>query len=270
MFGRNSLKGTQKGDLMGDKTAIEWTDATWNPWQGCTKVSPGCKHCYMYTGKLRYGQDPAIVVRSKTTFRDPLKWTRPQRVFTCSWSDFFHEAADLWRPEAWDIIKQTPHLTYQILTKRPQRIPACLPPLWSSGWPNVWLGVSVENARYTSRIALLQRVPAVVRFLSVEPLLGPIPHMPLDGIHWVIVGGESGPRHRPIKREWVTDIREQCLTAGVPFFFKQWGGITPKSGGRHLDGRVWNQMPRMPLKQGGLFNSNGRPHDLVRPSPHTR
>src|SRR5689334_23079211 len=163
---------------MGERTNIGWTDATWNPWHGCKKVSPGCKHCYMYRDKERYGQDPTKVVRSKTKFRDPFKWADGRMVFTCSWSDWFIEEADAWRPEAWEIIKATPHHTYQILTKRPERIAGHLPPDWGRGYPNVWLGVSVENQDYVERILRLLAEPAAVHFISAEPLLGPLNLLP--------------------------------------------------------------------------------------------
>jgi protein gp37 len=227
---------------MGEKSSIEWTGATWNPWHGCSKVSPGCAHCYMYRDKKRYGQDPTIIRRSKTAFDAPMKWRRPKTVFTCSWSDFFVQNADAWRPDAWEIIRQTPQHTYQILTKRPERIADHLPNDWP--FPNVWLGVSVENTAFYSRIKILQKIPAAVRFLSLEPLLAPMPKLLLAGISWVIVGGESGPGCRPMQPEWVRDIREQCDRADVAFFFKQWGGLRKDLTGRVLDGRVWNAMPQ--------------------------
>ncbi len=226
---------------MGSHSAIEWTEATWNPWHGCLKVSPGCAHCYMYRDKIRYGQDPAQVKRGKTTFELPLKWKEPKLIFTCSWSDFFIEEADGWRDAAWDVIRSTPQHTYQILTKRPERIASHLPPDWPL--PNVWLGVSVENPRFYWRISALSEIPAAVHFLSLEPLLAPLPDLPLDGVSWVIVGGESGPRSRPMKPEWVCEIRDHCKEAGVPFFFKQWGGARKDVTGRSLEGRVWDEMP---------------------------
>ena len=231
---------------MGSFSEIEWTEATWNPWHGCQKVSPGCAHCYMYRDKARYGQDPSKVVRGKTTFHLPLRWKEPKLIFTCSWSDFFIKEADPWRPEAWDIIRSTPHHSYQILTKRPERVALHLP----KDWPmrNVWLGVSVENPRFYSRIEVLREIPAPVRFLSLEPLLAAMPKLPLEGISWVIVGGESGPRSRPMKQDWVCDIRDQCLRAGIPFFFKQWGGTRKDITGRRLEGRVWDEMPRRQSK----------------------
>jgi protein gp37 len=229
---------------MGASSSIEWTEATWNPWHGCKKVSPGCAHCYMYRDKKRYGQDPELVVKSKTMFDAPMKWNGSRIVFTCSWSDFFIEEADSWRDQAWEVIRATPQHTYQILTKRPARIAAHLP----RGWPfsNVWLGVSVENPRFFWRIDELRNVPAGIRFLSLEPLLSAMPALPLDEISWVIVGGESGPNCRPMKAEWVRDIRDQCSQSRVPFFFKQWGGARKDTTGRILDGRVWNAMPKRP------------------------
>jgi protein gp37 len=226
---------------MGESSAIEWTEATWNPWHGCHKVSPGCAHCYMYREKKRYGQEPSVVARSKTTFDAPLKWNEPRMIFTCSWSDFFIEEADPWRPEAWDIIRATPHHTYQVLTKRPERIDAHVPEDWP--FENVWLGVSVENPRFYWRIERLRQIPARLRFLSLEPLLAPMPSVPLDGISWVIVGGESGPQCRSMKADWVREIRDQCVSAGLTFFFKQWGGPRKDVTGRVLDGRVWSGMP---------------------------
>jgi len=226
---------------MGKTSLIEWTEATWNPWHGCNKISPGCAHCYMYRDKIRYGQDPARVSRGKTTFELPLRWRQPRLIFTCSWSDFFIEEADSWRASAWDIIRATPQHTYQILTKRPERIADQLPTDWPL--PNVWLGVSVENRRFYWRIAALRQVAAFVRFLSLEPLLEGMPDLPLDGISWVIVGGESGPRCRPIKVDWVCTIRDRCRDAGIPFFFKQWGGVRKQRTGRSLEGRIWNELP---------------------------
>lgn len=235
---------------MATNSKIEWTTHTWNPWRGCHKVSQGCKNCYMFREQTRYGRNPNTVVKAAPgTFNAPLKWGEPAKVFTCSWSDWFIEEADQWRDEAWQIIEQTPHLTYQILTKRPERIEACLPErwLWSNIPKNIWFGISAEN-----QDALQERWPIVqgfahtwnpaVIFLSLEPLLGPIElndclleidlwdedHMwwtrPVD---WVIVGGESGPGARPMHPQWARDIRDQCQQAGVAFFFKQWGEWVP-------------------------------------------
>src|SRR6266566_2681172 len=231
---------------MAEHTGISWTESTWNPWHGCTKVSPGCKHCYMFTEKKQYGQDPTKVVRSKTKFSDPLKWNMGRLIFTCSWSDFFHEAADPWRDEAWEIIRRTPQHTYQILTKRPKRMAAHLP--WADDpWLHVWLGVSVENQDYLWRLDKLAEIPAYTRFVSAEPLLGEVNLLPwLEGegiLDWVIVGGESGPKARPMQPDWARFIRDQCAATETPFFFKQWGGRTSKAGGKMLDGREWCEMP---------------------------
>jgi protein gp37 len=261
---------------MGERTGIGWTDRTWNAWHGCTRVSPGCAKCYMFRDKKRYGQDPTVVVRSKTTFDAPLKWRERARVFTCSWSDFFHEAADAWRPEAWDIIRKTPHLTYQILTKRPERIWDHLPPDWGKGYPNVWLGVSVENQRFVKRTMELLGVPAVVHFVSVEPLLGPIrftfkvatedwtadvltgaayrrmgrgeiEYEMAHRVDWVIVGGESGPDgvRRDMKLEWLESVVRQCDEARVPVFVKQDSGPRDSQQGRIPD-HLWarKEFPR--------------------------
>jgi len=229
---------------MADMSGIEWTEATWNPWMGCTKVSPGCDLCYMFREQARYGNDPAVVRRSKTTFSAPLKWKEPRVIFTCSWSDWFHADADAWRPAAWEIIRQTPHHTYQILTKRPGRIARHLPPDWGDGWTNVWLGVSVESQATAFRIRQLAEIPARVRFVSAEPLLSGW-SADLTGIHWLIVGGESGPGCRPMDLEWARDLRDDCKDAGVAFFLKQLGGWPDKLGGNSavLDGRRHTEMP---------------------------
>lgn len=199
---------------------------TWNPWQGCHKISPGCKKCYMFSEKKRYGQDPDTVVRSKpATFNAPLKWKDPAYVFTCSWSDWFIEEADEWRSEAYDIIHRTPHLTYQILTKRIERA--------RSHWPvlpvfkNTWLGVSVEDRKYgLPRIEILRNTPAALRFLSIEPQLEDIGEINLEGIGWVIVGGESGHDARPFQIDWARSIIRQCKAAGVACFVKQMGSVS--------------------------------------------
>src|SRR5690349_10648329 len=238
---------------MAEHSGIEWTDATWNPWRGCSKVSPGCAHCYMFREQERYGRDPSVVVRSKTTFDDPLKWRAPRVVFTCSWSDWFHEAADEWRPAAWDIIRRTPQHIYLILTKRPERMESRLP--WSAfgdPWPNVWLGVSVENQRFAHRLAILNTMPAARRFLSAEPLLGPLDiaeHLGPRLVSWVIVGGESGPGWREMDISWVRWLGSQCRERGAAFFLKQLGGWPDKRGGAKatLDGKRWTERP--PLRE---------------------
>lgn len=231
-------------------SAIEWTQSTWNPVTGCTKVSQGCKNCYaerlakrlQAMGNPRYANGFQVTLHPDLV-ELPLAWTRPRLIFVNSMSDLFHEdvPAEFIRDVFWTMVKASHH-TFQVLTKRPQRAFALSDGLpWP---PNVWLGTSVESALVLPRISWLQRVPAKIRFLSVEPLLGPIPHLPLDQIHWVIVGGESGPRARPMRAEWVRQIRDQCVANGVPFFFKQWGGRSKKASGRLLDGRTWNQMPQ--------------------------
>lgn len=234
---------------MSDQSGIEWTDATWNPVTGCTKVSPGCKNCYaerlaarlLAMGNPRYRNGFAVTLHPDQLTL-PLRWRRPRRVFVNSMSDLFHPSVpEKYIRRIFDVMAEAHWHTFQILTKRSDRLAALAPDLpWP---PNVWPGVSVENARYTWRIAHLQTVPAAMRFLSVEPLLGAIPKLPLQGIQWVIVGGESGGGRRPMAEAWARDIRDQCANAGVAFFFKQWGGRTPKAGGRLLDGRTWEDTP---------------------------
>lgn len=236
---------------MSESTPIQWTDATWNPWHGCHKISPGCKFCYMFRDKKRYGQDGNVVVRSKTKFRDPLKWKEPRMVFTCSWSDWFIEEADDWREEARDIILQTPQHTYQILTKRPERALRWIPAVPD---PHVWLGVSVEDRKHgLPRIDILRELPAAVRFLSIEPQLEDIGRLNLEGIHWVIVGGESGSEARPFDVEWARSIIEQCKDANVPCFVKQLGA-------RPYDGRLEADDPKLRDSHGG--NMDEWPLDL--------
>jgi protein gp37 len=245
---------------MGEQSAIEWTDATWNPVTGCTKISPGCKNCYAerLAARLQAMGNPRYRDGFKLTLHPdqltlPLRWRDPRRIFVNSMSDLFHEAVpEEFIRSTFEVMAQARWHIFQVLTKRSRRLAELASRLpWP---PNVWQGVSVESARYTSRIADLVKVPAAVRFLSVEPLLGPIPELPLSGIAWVIVGGESGPRHRPVREEWVRAIRARCADAGVAFFFKQWGGRTPKSGGRSLDGREWSEMPdgAFALREGDL------------------
>jgi protein gp37 len=235
---------------VGDHSTIEWTDATWNPVTGCTKISPGCKHCYaerlaerlQAMGNRRYTNGFSLTLHPDQIDL-PLRWRQPRQIFVNSMSDLFHEAVpDDYIRRVFDVMVKARWHVFQVLTKRSGRLADLAGRL---SWPsNVWQGVSVENADYVSRVADLVKVPAAVRFLSVEPLLGPIDDLPLKDIDWVIVGGESGHGHRPIQPEWVRAIRDQCADAGVAFFFKQWGGRTPKSGGRTLDGQEWSEMPR--------------------------
>jgi protein gp37 len=222
---------------VGTKTTIAWTTHTWNPWHGCARVSAGCDHCYMFEAKRRYGQDPEIIRRGAPhTFTLPLTW-RDGMVFTCSWSDFFIRDADPWRAEAWDIIRRTPHLTYQILTKRPARMRRRLP--WTDApWAHVWLGVSVEAQAWRYRLDGLRAVPAALRFVSFEPLLEDLGPLDLSGIGWVIVGGESGPRFRSCEVAWIGGVVEQCRAQGVPCFVKQDAGPRPGRQGR-IPAELW-------------------------------
>ncbi len=281
-------------------TGIEWTDATWNPVTGCSKVSPGCVHCYAetmaltrLTGREGYPGLPwtpenatTNVVLRPERLDIPLRWRKPRRVFVNSMSDLFHELVPIdYVARVFNVMASStltcdrrgcrhdddlggcwegePH-TFQVLTKRPERmrdVVSTLPSWVAEHWggdatlsarmefgdwplPNVWLGTSIENDRFTGRADALRETPAAVRFLSCEPLLGPLPSLDLTGIDWLIVGGESGPGARPMHPEWVRDLRDRAVAAGVAFFFKQWGGRTPKAGGRELDGRTWDEFPR--------------------------
>ena len=234
---------------MAQSSHIEWTDATWNPVTGCTKISPGCKNCYAHRmahrlyamGQPRY-RNGFDVTLHRDLLEQPLRWAQPRKIFVNSMSDLFHPGVPADFIQAvFDVMGQAYWHTFQILTKRSERLIELARQLpWHD---NIWMGVSVENRDYTYRIDQLRRVPAAVRFLSVEPLLGPIPRLPLQGIDWVIVGGESGPRCRKIEPEWVRHIRDRCLAYGVPFFFKQWGGTRKKLSGRDLDSRTWDEMP---------------------------
>jgi len=233
---------------MSNRTIIAWTEHTWNPWRGCTKISPGCAHCYMFTAQERYGRDPSVVTRT-SKWRDPHRWekaakaaNRRELVFTCSWSDWFHEDADGWRPEAWDVIRACPHLDFQILTKRHERIADHLPPGWGAGYPNVWLGVSIENDKFVHRADTLRTIPAAVRFISAEPLLGPVPSLDLTGIDWLIVGGESGAGFRPMHVDWVRALHQRAKNHGTAFFFKQ--SAAPRTEmGIELDGQIVREYP---------------------------
>lgn len=209
---------------MGEETGIKWTNSTHNFWYGCRKVSSGCKLCYAEREMSRFGRDFGTVVRAKG-FNKPLAWREPRLVFVNSWSDFFISDADGWRDDAWDIIKKTPHLTYQILTKRPDNIAERLPKDWGDGWENVWLGVSTENQSVADRFRTLYEIPAKLRFVSAEPLLGPLDFGVYGkAVDWVIVGGESGPDARPMELEWARSIIKQCGYSNVPVFVKQLGG----------------------------------------------
>jgi protein gp37 len=234
---------------MAQKSSIEWTEATWNPVTGCSKISPGCKHCYaermalrlQAMGQSRYRDGFALTLQPDVVSA-PLSWKTPRAIFVNSMSDLFHERVPVaFIEQILEVIREAHWHVFQVLTKRARRLQQLADRL---DWPpNLWVGVSVESAGYLRRIDSLRRVPAAVRFLSLEPLLGPLPHLDLTGIHWVIVGGESGPYARPMSPSWVREIREQCLSADVPFFFKQWGGVWKSRTGRELDGKTWDQLP---------------------------
>jgi protein gp37 len=277
-------------------TAIEWTDATWNPVTGCSKVSEGCRNCYAAAlaprlaamGKEGYTDlpwtkpnAPQNVFTHPARLDAPLRWSKPRRIFVNSMSDLFHELVPFdFVDRVFAVMALAPRHTFQVLTKRPERMAEYFDPenpperelaivdaaralaadkgaprlgegvaerLQDRGLilplPNAWLGTSVEDGRVLGRVDHLRRSPAVVRFLSCEPLIGPLDGLDLEGVHWVIVGGESGPNHRPIEAEWVRGIRENTVEAGAAFFFKQWGGLKPKAGGRKLDGQTYDEMP---------------------------
>jgi protein gp37 len=235
---------------MGMNSAIEWTESTWNPVTGCTKVSPGCAHCYAERMAMRlkamrqanYANGFTVSLHEHA-IELPLRWEKPQTIFVNSMSDLFHEKVpQKFIRRVFNVMQKASWHRFQILTKRSARLAKLAPTL---PWPaNIWMGVTVENTTCAQRIDALRDVPAVVRFLSLEPLLGPLPDLNLTGIHWVIVGGESGPKARPMEPAWVIDIRDQCLEAGVTFFFKQWGGVRKKKRGRELEGRTWDEMPQ--------------------------
>jgi protein gp37 len=274
---------------MSDKSAIEWTDSTWNPTTGCDRVSPGCAHCYALDlaarlkgmGQAAYQADgdpktsgPGFALTlHPDRLAIPFTWSTPRRVFVDSMSDLFHPAVpDEYLDRVFAVMALAGQHSFQVLSKRPERMRAYMTSIAPCGprqgeiqreiairrlarghgrvtetivWPlpNVWVGTSVENRRWTTRIGELRATPAAVRFLSCEPLLGPLGELDLEGIGWVIVGGESGPVHRPIEADWIRSVRDQCAAAAVPFLFKQWGGRTSKSGGRTLDGRTHDEFP---------------------------
>lgn len=238
-------------------SAIEWTDATWNPVTGCDQVSPGCDHCYALAFAERFRGTPGHPYEQGFDLRLwpqrlelPLRWRKPRRIFVNSMSDLFHaDVPDEFVRRVFATMVQADWHTYQVLTKRPQRLARMAPSL---PWPaHIWAGVSVESNDYAWRADFLRRVPVAVRFVSAEPLLGPVDSLNLDGIHWVITGGESGFGARPCDPEWVRDMRDRCVDSGVAFFHKQWGGRTPKAGGRILDGRCWDEMPELQLAANG-------------------
>jgi protein gp37 len=226
-------------------TGIEWTDRTWNPTTGCTKISPGCTHCYAEALTKRFHTNfpnGFTLTLHPERLEEPKRWRKPSRIFVNSMSDLFHEDVPIdFLQQVFKVMGETPWHIYQILTKRHERLLELAPQLqWHD---NIWMGVSVENQNYVHRVDFLRTVNAKVRFLSCEPLLGPL-ELNLTGIDWVIVGGESGVKHRPMQIEWAQSIRDRCQNAGVAFFFKQIGGRTPKANGRLLDEQIWNEMPK--------------------------
>jgi len=238
---------------MADKTTIEWTDATWNPITGCTKISAGCDHCYAERFSERFRGTPGhpfengfdLTLRPER-LQQPLGWRNPRMIFVNSMSDLFHkEIPNAFIANVFDTMERAHWHTFQILTKRSSLMRNFLRRRYgqSRGPSHMWFGVSVEDGSKKSRIRHLQEAPAGVRFLSIEPLIASMGPLDLTAIDWVIVGGESGPGARPIEREWVREVRDQCRARKVAFFFKQWGGLRPKSGGRKLDGREWSQFP---------------------------
>jgi len=236
---------------MSTHSSIEWTESTWNPLTGCTKVSTGCKHCYAerMARRLQAMGQPNYVHGFKLTLHEhaleaPLSWKKPQVVFVNSMSDLFHrDVPTEFIQQVFSVMRRASWHTFQVLTKRSERLAELSSQI---DWPdNVWMGVSVETQDYAFRIDHLRQTGARTRFLSLEPLLGPLPRLDLRGINWVIVGGESGPGARPLHEEWVLGIRDQCQIARVPFFFKQWGGVRKKRAGRLLEGRTWDAMPAL-------------------------
>ena len=234
---------------MNTKTTIEWTEATWNPITGCSKISPGCKNCYaermakrlQAMGQFRYHNGFQLTLQPQT-LNEPFKWKKSRTIFVNSMSDLFHELVPLsFIDKVFHVMNNCQHHQFQILTKRSTNLRQLASFLnWTE---NIWIGVSVESQDYVYRIDDLRTIPATIRFLSIEPFISPIKQLDLTGIDWVIVGGESGPHARPIHKNWVRDIREICIEQNVPFFFKQWGGVRRKKSGRLLDKREWNEMP---------------------------
>lgn len=247
---------------MSTHSSIEWTNTTWNPVTGCTKLSHGCKFCYAERmskrlkamGVDKYKNGFSIAVH-ESSLEEPLKWKKPRLVFVNSMSDLFHQSVPVdFIKNVFAIMNQAPQHTFQILTKRPSRVITLDSKLdWT---PNIWLGTSIESERWIKRLSQLKETGAQTRFLSLEPLLGPLPNLDLTDIDWVIVGGESGPGARPMRADWVRDIRDNCITRKIPFFFKQWGGVFKKRTGRMLDNKVWDQMPDL-RQYGEVFVSPG-------------
>lgn len=230
-------------------SSIEWTEATWNPVTGCQKISPGCKNCYAerMAKRLKAMGQPNYANGFKLTMHEhmlnrPFEWKSPKIIFVNSMSDLFHDDVEVsFIQKVFDVMRNAYWHNFQVLTKRPERVIELNSRLeWA---PNIWMGTSVENEDYSFRVDQLRQTNAHVKFLSLEPLLGPISNLNLENINWVIVGGESGPNARPMEKEWAIDIRDQCIKTSTPFFFKQWGGVRKKKAGRVLEGRTWDEMP---------------------------
>lgn len=238
---------------MAGNSSIEWTEATWNPVTGCNKVSDGCKHCYAerMAKRLHAMRNPRYengfnVTLHPDLIEAPKKWIKPRKIFVNSMSDLFHEKVPSdFIKQVFNTMNETPQHSYQVLTKRPEKVVELSDQLNFTS--NIWMGTSVENEKVTNRIDLLKQVPAKVRFLSCEPLLGPLDNLNLSNIHWVIVGGESGPGARPMEESWVRSIRDQCQSQEVAFFFKQWGGVQKHRFGRELDNRTYDEYPTQSL-----------------------
>ena len=233
---------------MAQNSSIEWTETTWNPVTGCTKISPGCKNCYaermskrlQSMGRDKYKNGFSLATH-ESSLNEPLRWKKPRLVFVNSMSDLFHdEVPNSFIESVFDVMNKASKHTFQVLTKRPERVGSLKKLNWSS---NIWLGVSIESEDWVNRLVSLCECNAQTKFLSLEPLLGPLPNLDFTGIDWVIVGGESGPGARRMEPDWVREIRDNCVDSGTPFFFKQWGGVFKKKTGRTLDGRTWDEMP---------------------------
>jgi len=247
---------------MAERTSIEWTDTTWNPVTGCTKISAGCDNCYAerFSERFRGLRGHPFEAGFDLTLRpdrieQPLAWRRPRMIFVNSMSDVFHKGIPAaFVDKLFETMERADWHIFQVLTKRSSRMREYLRQRYVDKVAprHIWLGVSIEDGSKLSRIVHLRGSPAEVRFLSIEPLIGPVGQVDFSGIHWVIVGGESGPRARPMRTDWARDVRDQCITQKTPFFFKQWGGLRPKSGGRELDGREWNEMPLIYANYTGL------------------
>jgi len=257
-----------KNKTMAQKTNIEWTDTTWNPVTGCTKVSSGCDNCYAerfaerFRGVSGHAYEPGfdLTLRSERLAL-PLSWRRPSRVFVNSMSDLFHKGIPVsYIGQVFETMERADWHTFQVLSKRSSRLRNFVNERYgdSGAPPHIWLGVSIEDRQALGRLRHLKETNASVRFVSFEPLLGAIGEVDLTGVHWVIVGGESGAHFRPIKAQWIREIREQCLESGVAFFFKQWGGRVPKAGGNTLDGRQWLDYPNVPGLERHLSNANSK------------